>query len=89
MNKSSGIGAVCQRTTGQCAGSPGKGDGVLHPARRRCISCILLLADLDDVKSVARQVLRHRVVTNFAAEAAERSGDDLVAELVEGKSWKE
>jgi len=47
------------------------------------------MADLDDVKSVARQVLRHRVVTNFAAEAAERSGDDLVAELVEGKSWKE
>jgi len=46
------------------------------------------MADLDDVKSVARQVLRHRVVTNFAAEAAERSGDDLVAELVEGKGWK-
>ena len=46
------------------------------------------MADLDDVKSVARQVLRHRVVTNFAAEAAERSGEDVVAELVEGKSWK-
>ncbi|HEY7682227.1 MAG TPA: AAA family ATPase, partial [Gemmatimonadales bacterium] len=28
------------------------------------------MADLDDVRSVALQVLRHRVVTNFAAEAA-------------------
>ena len=46
------------------------------------------MADLDDVKEVARQVLRHRLVTNFAAEAAERSADDLMAELVEGKSWR-
>jgi MoxR-like ATPase len=46
------------------------------------------MADLDDVKEVARQVLRHRLVTNFAAEAAERSADDLVAELLEGKNWK-
>ncbi|HWA40617.1 MAG TPA: hypothetical protein VG712_03340, partial [Gemmatimonadales bacterium] len=33
------------------------------------------MADLDDVKEVARQVLRHRLVTNFAAEAAERRAD--------------
>jgi MoxR-like ATPase len=46
------------------------------------------MADLDDVKEVARQVLRHRLVTNFVAEAAERRADDLIQELVEGKSWK-
>jgi MoxR-like ATPase len=46
------------------------------------------MADLDDVKEIARQVLRHRLVTNFAAEAAERSADDLIQELLEGKSWK-
>jgi MoxR-like ATPase len=46
------------------------------------------MADLDDVKEVARQVLRHRLVTNFAAEAAERTADDLMAELVEGKNWR-
>jgi len=46
------------------------------------------MADLDDVKEVARQVLRHRLVTNFAAEAAERSADDLIQELLEGKSWR-
>jgi MoxR-like ATPase len=45
------------------------------------------MADLEDVQTVARQVLRHRVVTNFAAEASDRNGDDIVRELVEGKRW--
>ncbi|HEY8259364.1 MAG TPA: MoxR family ATPase [Gemmatimonadales bacterium] len=45
------------------------------------------MADLDDVKSVAPAVLRHRMVTNFAAEAADRSADDLVRELVSGPAW--
>ncbi len=45
------------------------------------------LADLDDVRSVAPAVLRHRVVTNFAAEAADRTSEDIVRELVAGKAW--
>jgi MoxR-like ATPase len=45
------------------------------------------MADLDDVRSVALQVLRHRVVTNFAAEAAGRTNDDLVRELMATTSW--
>ena len=44
-------------------------------------------ADLDDVTSVARDVLRHRVMTNFAAEAADRTAEDVVAELIDGGSW--
>jgi MoxR-like ATPase len=44
-------------------------------------------ADLDDVKSVARDVLRHRVMTNFAAEAADKTAEDVVAELIEGSGW--
>ena len=44
-------------------------------------------ADLDDVKSVALAVLRHRVMTSFAAEAADRTSEDVVAELVGGGSW--
>jgi hypothetical protein len=32
-------------------------------------------------------VLRHRIVTNFAAEAADRTAEDLVGELVGGKVW--
>jgi MoxR-like ATPase len=45
------------------------------------------MADLDDVRTVAPSVLRHRLVTNFAAEAADRTSDDLVRELIAGNSW--
>jgi MoxR-like ATPase len=45
------------------------------------------MADLDDVRTVAPAVLRHRIVTNFAAEAADRTSEDLVRELVAGKAW--
>jgi len=45
------------------------------------------MADLDDVRTVAPAVLRHRVVTNFAAEAADRTSEDLVRELIDGKGW--
>ncbi len=43
-------------------------------------------ADLDDVRSVALDVLRHRVMTNFAAEAADRSAESVIAELISGWS---
>jgi MoxR-like ATPase len=39
------------------------------------------------VKSIALPVLRHRVVTNFAAEAAGRTNDDLVRELLASPAW--
>ena len=37
---------------------------------------------LEDVESVALPVLRHRLVTNFHAEAEGISTDDLIAELI-------
>lgn len=37
----------------------------------------------DDVQAVAPAVLRHRVVTNFQAEADGRTASDVVAELIE------
>jgi MoxR-like ATPase len=45
------------------------------------------MADLEDVRTVAPSVLRHRMVTNFAAEAADRTSEDLVRELVASKGW--
>jgi MoxR-like ATPase len=45
------------------------------------------MADLDDVRTVAASVLRHRVVVNFAAEAAGRSADDVCRELIDGGGW--
>jgi MoxR-like ATPase len=46
------------------------------------------MADLDDVMAVALFVLRHRVVTNFAAEAANRTNDDLIRELLTTTGWQ-
>jgi MoxR-like ATPase len=45
------------------------------------------MADLDDVRAIAPSVLRHRVVTNFAAEAAGRTNHDLVRELLDSAAW--
>ncbi len=45
------------------------------------------MADLDDVRAVAPAVLRHRMVTNFAAEAADRNSEDMVNELVSAGEW--
>ncbi len=38
--------------------------------------------DLDDVRAIAPDVLRHRIVPGFEAEAAGRTSDDLVAGLL-------
>jgi hypothetical protein len=45
------------------------------------------MADFDDLKVVAPTVLTHRLVVNFAAEAAGRGAPDLVAELLRTKGW--
>jgi MoxR-like ATPase len=45
------------------------------------------MADLDDVRAVAPSVLRHRVVVNFAAEAAGRSADDICRQLIDEGAW--
>ena len=45
------------------------------------------MADLEDVRTVAPAVIRHRIVTNFAAEAANRNSQDIVSELLDAKEW--
>ncbi len=47
------------------------------------------MADLEDLQSIALSVLRHRVIVNFAAEAAGRSAPDVCAELIQGGAWME
>jgi MoxR-like ATPase len=39
--------------------------------------------DLDDVKAVAAPVLRHRIVTNYLAEADRLSMDDIIQKLMQ------
>ena len=45
------------------------------------------MADLDDVRAIALPVLRHRVVVNFAAEAAGRTAQDVCEELISTTNW--
>ncbi len=47
------------------------------------------MADLDDLRDIALAVLRHRVVVNFAAEAAGRTAQDVCVELIEAGGWIE
>jgi MoxR-like ATPase len=45
------------------------------------------MADLDDIRTVALAVLRHRVVPNFAAEAAGRTAEDVCQEVIADGRW--
>ena len=45
------------------------------------------MPDYEDLKRVAPLVLTHRLVINFAAEAAGKAAPDLVAELVAAGRW--
>jgi MoxR-like ATPase len=45
------------------------------------------MPDYDDLRAVAPTVLTHRLVINFAAEAAGRSAPDIVDELLKDGRW--
>ena len=46
------------------------------------------LADYDDLRNVAPTVLTHRLVLNFAAEAAGRGAPDIIEELLRTATWR-
>ena len=54
-------------------------------AKSRCILDGRTTPDIDDTRSVARLVLRHRIVTNFNAEADGVSAVDIIDRLLDEK----
>ena len=42
-----------------------------------------LAVSIEDIKSVALPVLRHRIVVNFKADAAKVNSDEIVKRLIE------
>src|SRR5712691_9221462 len=46
------------------------------------------LADYDDLRVVAPLVLTHRLVINFAAEAAGRTAADIISQLIREARWQ-
>jgi MoxR-like ATPase len=53
-------------------------------AKARAILQGRLHADREDIKALALPVLRHRLVTNFHAEAQRLSVDDILDQLLGG-----
>ena len=46
------------------------------------------MADEDDLRDVAPTVLTHRIVINFAAEAAGRTAPDIIGQLLKEARWQ-
>ena len=46
------------------------------------------MADEDDLREVAPTVLTHRIVINFAAEAAGRTAADIISQLIREARWQ-
>ncbi|OLB52147.1 MAG: AAA family ATPase [Gemmatimonadetes bacterium 13_2_20CM_2_65_7] len=46
------------------------------------------MADEDDLRLVAPTVLTHRIVINFAAEAAGRTAADIISQLIREARWQ-
>jgi len=47
------------------------------------------MADEDDLRLVSPTVLTHRLVINFAAEAAGRTAQDIVQQLLKEGRWQQ
>lgn len=61
---------------------PRAGQSLVLAAKARALLLGRLAATRDDVAALAPAVLRHRLLLSFAAEAEQRSSDDVVAALL-------
>jgi MoxR-like ATPase len=56
---------------------------VVHHRRARAILDGRYAADIADVRALARPILRHRLLTNFHAEAEKTTSDDAITVLLD------
>jgi MoxR-like ATPase len=62
---------------------PRASQALVMSARARAALQGRLCANFDDVKAMAPSVLRHRIITNFAAEADGVSTDEIITRLLD------
>lgn len=62
---------------------PRAGQSLVLASKARALLRGRLAVTRDDVKALAAPVLRHRLLLSFAAEAEQRSTDDVIAALLE------
>jgi len=53
-------------------------------AKARALMSGRAVVDAEDIRDLAAPVLRHRIITNFHAEARKVTTDDLVSEVLKG-----
>jgi len=63
---------------------PRAGQNLILGAKVRAVMDGRPIPDVSDVKAIAHPVLRHRIVTNFNADADGVSADDIIGMLLEG-----
>ena len=51
-------------------------------AQAKCLLSGKTTPDIDDINNVAKPVLRHRIITNFTAEADGVSKEDILEQLI-------
>jgi MoxR-like ATPase len=66
-----------------CGSGPRAAQNILVAAKARAVIAGRLVVTSEDVRSVARPVLRHRIFTNFAADSEGMDADKIVARLLE------
>lgn len=62
---------------------PRAGQAMILTAKARALAQGRMAVTLDDIKSVALPVLRHRIIVNFKAEAEGISSDEVTHQLLE------
>jgi MoxR-like ATPase len=65
---------------------PRAGQNLVLGAKVRAVMDGRPIPSADDVRAIAHPVLRHRIVTNFNADADGVSTDDIIDMLLEGVS---
>lgn len=66
-----------------CGSGPRAAQNIIVAAKARALIAGRLLVTTDDVRSVARPVLRHRIFTNFTADSEGMNTDKIVNKLLE------
>ena len=52
-------------------------------AQAKCLLADKSTPDIDDIKNIAKPILRHRIITNFTAEADGISKEDVLDQLID------
>ncbi|MGE0430771.1 MAG: AAA family ATPase [Planctomycetota bacterium] len=63
--------------------SPRGGQAIIHSSRIRALAAGRFNVSADDIRAVARQALRHRVILNFEGEAEGVRQDDVVQGILD------